>query len=108
MREQAPNRRRVLRALDVLVERVLEIESALVAQLHHGGCRERLRDRAEAILRIRRRLAAAFDIRGTDRRLPGELAVAHDRHCDARGAVLALLGADELLELGRERLRRGH
>ena len=90
------------RAVDVLVERVLEVELALVAQLHDRRRGERLRDRAEAVLRVGRRLALRLDVGRADRGLPDDLAVAEDGGGDARQALVALLAADEPLELGRE------
>ena len=53
VREQPADGRRVRRALDVPVERVLEVELARVAQLHDRRRGERLRDRADAVLRVR-------------------------------------------------------
>src|SRR5439155_16751297 len=93
------------RALDVAVERVLEVELARVAQLHDRGPGERLRDRADAVLRVRRRLEARLDVRDADRGLPDELRVADHGGADARRALLALLAPDELLETRRQPLR---
>jgi hypothetical protein len=108
VREQAANRRCALRPLDVLVERVFEIERAFITQLHHCGSGERLRDRSEPVLRVRRRVAVGIDVGCADGRLPRGLSRADDGDRDAREALVALLCADELLELGGERVRRGH
>ena len=110
VREQPPDRRRVCRALDVPVEAVLEIELARVAQLHDRRRGERLRDRADAVLRVGRRLEVRLDVGGADRGLPDELAVAEDGGADARRALLALRLPDEPLEARRQplgRLRHG-
>src|SRR4029077_18382483 len=92
VREQAADRRRVLRAFDMLVERVLEVETAFVAELHDRCRRERLRDRAEAVLGLRRRLALRLDSGRAERGFPGKLTVANDGDRDARQPLLALLG----------------
>src|SRR5262245_50927278 len=99
MRQEAADRRGVCGALEMAVERVLEVELAGVAKLHDRRRGERLRDRADAVLRVRRRLDSGRDVRGADRRLPDELAVAEDGRGDARQPLLALLCADELIEL---------
>ena len=98
VREQPADRRRVRSALDVPVERVLEVELARVAQLHDRGGGERLRDRADAVLRVRRRLVTRLDVGGADRALPDQLAVAENGGAEARHALLALLRSDEPLE----------
>ena len=94
VREQPADRRRVRRALDVPVERVLEVELARVAQLHDRRGRERLRDRADAVLRVRRRLDLRLDVRGADRFLPDELAVAEDGGARLGSALVALRRPD--------------
>ena len=104
VREQPPDRRRVCRALDVPVEGVLEIELARVAQLHDRRRGERLRDRADAVLRVRRRLEIRRDVRDAHRGLPDELSVAEDGGADARRALLALRLPDEPLQARRQPL----
>ena len=104
VREQPADRRRVRGSLDVPVERVLEVELPRVSQLHDRGRGERLRDRPDAVLRVGRRLETGFDVRGADRLLPDQLAVAEHRRADARHALLALLAEDEALETRRQAL----
>ena len=106
VREQPPERRRVRSALDVLVERVLEIELPGVAQLHDRRRCECLRDRAEPVLRVRGCFAGCGHVGGADRRLPDELAVAHDRSREARQSLVMLRGLRAALELGGESVRR--
>ena len=53
VRKQPAQRRGVGGSLDVRVERVLEIELPVVAQLHDRRRGEGLRDRADAVLRVR-------------------------------------------------------
>ena len=108
MREEPADRRLVSCAVDVQVERVLEVELSRVAQLHDRYRRERLRDGADAVLRVRRRLGPGLYVRHADRRLPDDLAVAGDGGRDARQPLVALLGGKELLELGAQPFRRGH
>jgi hypothetical protein len=93
--------------VDVPIERVLEVDLAGIAQLHDRRGRERLRDRADPVLRVRCRLDSRLEVRRADGRLPDQLAVAQNGRCEARQALLALLFPDELIELRRQRLRRG-
>ncbi len=91
VREQAAQRRCVRRGVDVLVERVLEVELAGVAQLHDRRGGERLRDRAETVLRVGRRVALRGHVGRADGGLPDALAVAHDGGGDARKPLSSLL-----------------
>ncbi len=59
-------------------ERVVEVELPLVAELEHGRRRERLRDRADAVLRVRRRRALRREVGESDRLAPDDLAAADD------------------------------
>ena len=63
---------------------VVEVELAGVAELHHGDGGERLRDRADPVLRLGRRLDARLEVGEPDRARPDDLAVAHDRGGDRR------------------------
>ena len=108
VREETAEGRSVRDAFDVHVEGILEPELARVAELHDRCGRERLRNRAEAVLRVRCRVVRSGRLGGADRGLPDELAVAQDRRGEARHPLLALLDADETLELGGKPLRRGH
>ncbi len=56
--EHAADRRRAVGdPVEVLLEPVVEVEQACGPELHDRRRRERLRDRADAVLRVRRRLA---------------------------------------------------
>ena len=86
--EHPPDRRRPVRdPVQVLLEPVVEIELARVAELHDRGRSECLRDRPDAVLRIRRRVAVVRVARSADRSRPHDLAVAHGRARDRRQAV---------------------
>jgi hypothetical protein len=74
----------------VLVEPVLEIEPAGVAQLHHQNRGKGLGDRSDRVLGVERWHLPSFDVREPDRIGPGHGAVANDGGGDARRAGLAL------------------
>ncbi len=102
--EQAPDRRRAVRdPVEMLLEPVVEVELPFGAELHDRRRGERLRDRADAVLRVRLRLGAVLVVRRADRVRPDDLAVAHDRCRDARQPVGLPLG-----EQAVERLKPGH
>jgi hypothetical protein len=106
VREHPPQRRAAVRRLgDVLRERVVEVELAGVAQLHDRHRGEGLRDRSDAILRVRRRLDGALDVRDAVRLLPDDRAVPDDGRADRRDPLLGLSLADEPREVGDRRLR---
>ena len=107
MREEPADARRVRRTVDMPVERVLEVELARVAQLHDRRRGERLRDRADAVLRVGSRIEARLDVGGADRGFPDELAVAQHGGGKAGQPLLSLRAAHALLELGHEAFRRG-
>ena len=67
-REQAADRRRAVRdAVDVLLEPVVEVElRRRRVELHDRGRRERLRDRADAVLRVGSRRAVVVVARAAD------------------------------------------
>jgi hypothetical protein len=88
------------------IEAVLEVELSLVAELHDRRRGEGLRDRADAVLRVRCRLALGANVGEADRCLPDRLAVPNHRRGDAREPFVPLLAAHEPFELGRKRLRR--
>ena len=106
VREQpAKCRAAVMRLLDVLLEPIVELELTRVAQLHDRGGRERLRDRADAILRVGRRLLLSVDVRETERLLPHELAVPDGGSADRRDPFACLGLTDKAGQLGDRRLR---
>jgi hypothetical protein len=108
VREHAADRQGAARRhRQVLVECVLEVELAGRAQLHHRHRGERLRDRPDAVLVLRRRLLAALDVGETDRVGPNELAVAHDGGGDRRNTLLRLRLGDRAAECRRKAIRRG-
>ena len=85
VRQHPPQRRRPVRGLgEVLRERVVEVELALVPELHDGRRRERLRDRRDRVPRLRRRLDPALRVSVSERLRPDGLARAEDRAGDAR------------------------
>ena len=102
--EHPPDGRRAVRdPVDVLFEAVVEVELTGGAQLHDRDGGERLRDRADAVLRIGRRLAVVAEVGRADRVRPDDLAVSHDRRRNAREPVGLALREEPV-----ERLRRGH
>ena len=107
MAEQEAEGRRPGRAGDVPVQRVVERELALVAELHHRDGGEGLRDRRDPVLVIRGRVLAALDVGDAHRVGPDHLAVAHGGRRHARQALLRLRDPDLPLERGGQRLRRG-
>ncbi len=111
VREQAPDGRAAMRRdIEVLLEPVVEVEGALVAELQDRDRREGLGDRADAVGVVDgggRRLGAArrLAIRGgrcrdPHRGAPHHVAPVHDRGDHARRAPLRLRDADEPLERG--------
>jgi hypothetical protein len=111
VRQQPPDRERpVARRRDVLPERIVERDPALGDQRHDRSGRERLRDRADPVLRVRSRLASALRIRDADRQLEHPLAANDDGSGEARKTVLGLRCPDEPGEVVRahsgSRLRR--
>ena len=94
-----------MRLLDVLLEPIVELELTGIAQLHDRSGRERLRDRADAILRVDRRLLLSLDVRDTERLLPHELAVPDGGSADRRDPLACLGLTDEAGQLGDRRLR---
>ena len=86
--EQAPDRRRAVRdPVQMLLEPVVEVELTLGPKLHHRRRGERLRDRADAVLRVRLRRGAVLVVGHPDRVRPDDLAVCDDRGRDARQPV---------------------
>jgi hypothetical protein len=83
----------------VLVERVVQVQPALVAQPHHQHRDERLGDRPDAVLRVGRRCGAADVAPAAG---PQHVAAAHDGGDQRRRAVLRLFGGEtaEQGELG--------
>ena len=108
VREHAADRRPVRALRQVRGERVVERELAGVSQLHDPDRRERLRDRADPILRLRRRHPCRVDVRVPERLLPQRLAAAEDRRADRRHPLLRLGGRQPVLEVLAEPVRRGH
>ena len=91
VREHPPQRGVPVRdAGQVLVETILEVELAGVAQLQHQHGGEALGDRSDRVLGVERWRPPPFDVSQPDRIGPGHGAVAD--HCggDARRAGLAL------------------
>ena len=73
--------------VDVLLEPVVEVELPCGAQLHDRDRRERLRDRADAVLRLRRRLAAVVVVALPTAPAHTSSPLPHDRGSDRRQAV---------------------
>src|SRR4051794_14993188 len=81
----------------MLLEPVVEVELALVPQLHDRDGREGLRDRADPVLRAGCRLRRGLVVGGADGVRPDGLACAHDR-CGERGQALGLPTPQDALE----------
>ena len=79
------------------VEHVVERELARVAELHDPDGGERLRDRADPVLGVRRRLVGRVDVGQAERLLPHDLAVAEDGGRDRRQPLLGLRGGKPVL-----------
>jgi len=106
VREHAPDRRGVRTLGQVCRQRVVERQLAGLPQLHDPDRRERLRDRADPVLRLRRRLLARLHVGEPERPLPDELAAAEDGRTHRRHPLLVLGGGEPPLELLAQRLRR--
>ena len=91
VREEPPQRRRAVRDPgQVLLEPVVEVEPAGVAQLQDRRRRERLRDRADPVLQVGCGRAAFLEIGEADGPRPGDLAVTEDGGGDRRQLLLGL------------------
>ena len=96
---------------DVLCDRRIQVERPFLDELHHRHIGEELGDRADAIDRLGGGGDLAVAILVAEARGPDHLLIVHQRDRE-RGELLVLhLVADELLELGGDRLvrfGRGH
>ena len=106
VREHAADRRPVRTLGEVRGERVVERELARVAQLHDPNGGEGLRDRADPVLRLRRRVARRLHVSLPERLLPQPLAVAEDGRADRGHPLLRLGGGEPALEVLAEQVRR--
>ena len=106
VREHPPERRRVRALRDVEVERVVERELPVVAELEDADGREGLRDRADPVLGLGRGDRRALDVRETDGVLPEQLVAPEDGGADRRRPLLGLGRTQPPDELLAEGLRR--
>src|SRR6185436_21179197 len=91
VREHPAQRGRAVRSLgQVLRERVVEVELALVSELEDRSGGESLRDRGDRVLGVGRRVDALLDVGEAGRLAPGELLAAEDGGTDARQPPHAL------------------
>ena len=108
VRQHAPERRPVGALGEVRRQRIVERELAGVAQLQDPDRRERLRDRADPVLRVRARRRTRLDVRDAERLLPDELVAPEDRRAHGRHPLLGLGGRELPAQLFAESLRRRH
>ena len=106
--ERHPHRRPDRRLRQVRAQRRLEVDAPCLDELHDQDGGEGLRDRADAVDVVARRCACGGDVGDAEHALPDHLTVAEDARRDRGHPLLGLRGGEEPVELGCERLRRGH
>ena len=72
---------------EVAVDRIVQSELALLGQLHHGGCGDRLERRPGAVERLRRRRRAGTHVGKPECGLPDDRVAADQRDRHRRNAV---------------------
>ena len=108
MAQRHPDRRADRCLGQVRAKRRLEVDPALVDELHHEDGRERLRDRADPVHVVGRRCTRRGDVGDPQDPFPDDLAVAKDAGRDRRHPLLRLRRREQAVELGDgERLRHG-